>query len=60
MLKERAVLAGIAIARAQIENAQNPDERRLAEQKLVRFEFTADRLKTERLHRMALARMLAA
>ena len=59
-LKEQAVLAGANDARDQIESAQTDDERRLAEQKLTRFVFTAKRLKAEHLHREALARMLAA
>ena len=60
VLKECAVLSGAIEAQEEVERAKTPDEKRLAEQKLTRFIFTADRLKAERRHREALIRMLAA
>lgn len=57
-MKEHAVASGIAAAHRQIMEAATDDERRLAEQKLTRFEFTADRLKRERAHTLALAAAL--
>ena len=53
-----AVASGIAAAHRQVMEAATDDERRLAEQKLTRFEFTAQRLKRERAKTLALAAAL--
>jgi hypothetical protein len=57
-MKEHAVASGIFAAHRQILEAATDDERRQAEQKLRRFEFTAERLKQERAHTLALAEAL--
>jgi len=57
-MKEHAVASGIWAARRQLMEASTDDERRQAEQKLTRFEFTAQRLKRERAHTLALAAAL--
>jgi hypothetical protein len=57
-LKQRAVLAGITEAEVDVEQAENADERRLAEQKLTRFQFTLGRLIEQRMHTQALAAAL--
>jgi hypothetical protein len=57
-LKQRAVLAGIQDAEAEFESAQNADERRLAEQKLTRFQYTLGRLIEQRMHSQALAALM--
>lgn len=57
-MKEHAVASGIMAARRQILEAATDDDRRRAEQKLTRFEFTAERLKRERAHTLALAAAL--
>ena len=59
-LKLSAVLKGALDAQAEVERAVTADEKRLAQQKLTRFMFTAYRLRDERERAVKLARLLAA
>jgi hypothetical protein len=56
--KENAVLKGAIEAREEIDAASTPDKRRAAEQKLVRYEHAAKRLKEERAYRDGIIRLL--
>ena len=60
LVKVKAVMKGTLDAQAELDDAQSADDKRLAEQKLTRFIFTAERLLAERERAEAIARLLAA
>ena len=60
LVKIKAVMKGTLDAQEQLDCAQGEDDKRLAEQKLTRFIFTAERLLAERERAQAIARLLAA
>jgi hypothetical protein len=60
LVKINAVMKGTLDAQTELDCAQGEDNKRLAEQKLTRFIFTAERLLAERERAQAIARLLAA
>ena len=58
--KINAVMKGTLDAQEELDGAQGEDDKRLAEQKLTRFIFTAERLIAERERAQTIARLLAA
>lgn len=60
LVKINAVMKGTLDAQDELDGAQGEDDRRLAQQKLTRFIFTAERLLAERERAQTIARLLAA
>jgi hypothetical protein len=60
LVKINAVMKGTLDAQDELDVAQDADAKRLAQQKLTRFIFTAERLLAERERAQTIARLLAA